>query len=1670
MFSLIAVLGASLTTLAGPAFWSEDEFFGTQTVYRLKYFDRPGVKAVMIKASPYHEAETRVFALYGLPEGASPSNRVPGVVCVHGGLGTAHEEWVRLWNSRGYAAIAMDNCGGLPVKGMESPYTFYRGDLGWLRHRYSGPIGWGGWDRVMKDAPEEQWTYHAVGAVLRSHSFLRSLPEVDASRIGITGISWGGYLTCLAASVDGRFAWAAPVYGCGRYDLCDLMRSRGGSMTPEARAKWLSLWDPSVYLRRANCPFLWVTGNRDFAYPLNAVTGSADLIPRPVAFSVIPDMVHGQEEGAAPEEIRAFADSVVRGGKDVVRFTVPRTEGGFFETTLAAAGREIAQAFLLVTSDRTERWQDRNWRKVATAVPADGKVRLALPRDWTAAVFTIVTADGLHFSTKPVFPDEIAYVGHGTATDGVYRAAGPFAGGRIYHLAFEAQPATGAAATSEAGFGEFDTPNAGNYTFTLETGGWTPCAVAMRMADETSALPKRIRLGGYAKASLRFRNPEVREVKARYRAVKGLTLGHDEWVDGDTYHHVMRLCAPVGNVSRALVSVKDAYYNVYRWWLFPGGTLTYRYALDGRAFRSAKLAVPCTHYTRGEAAVEASVDGAAWTELGRVTRSGESFFDLPAAFFPAKEVFVRYRALGDSSLQIGSAEFEAKVDGKRVRAFGRTELVDAESGETLDVGREPFAAREDFGTRLPGGKDGVRLWSASSGWKVMRTRDVPVMARETLRVSASANEAEAVQLVVRADRPLRDVRVAATRLADDGGAELPASSVDVLRVGYVKVTTPTDTLGTPGLWPDPLPPQDGTPLDVASGENQPFWVRVKPPKGTRRGLYRGTLRVTAAGGFATETPFEVEVFGFEFPDEVTCLTSFGYKPERSIDIYHGVKTPAERAELLDKYLAALGDAHLAPNQLPYFDWKVTWKASPDGDKAKAEPVFDWDAWDAAMERIFAKHHFNAFRVPVVGLGHACLQDSGFAGESGAPSINGVPETDPAYDVLMAKYYGEIVRHLTAKGWLDKAYFYWFDEPSEGDYPAVQKGMAKLKKYAPGIRRIITEELEPGLFGGANVWVPTPARQHSPYAAERRKAGDEFWWYVCCGPHTPYVGEFIDHPGVDLRTWLWQTWDEGVTGVLIWETTWWTDKDAYPDRPQNPYRDPMSWASRQNGRKLAWGNGDGRFLYPPLAAADGRPAKPVLEGPVGCQRLEMLRDGLEDYEYFVILKRLLGERGGSLPAWERAAFENLLKVPSAVSRSLVDYNCDPIAMEVHRKALARAIERLSGTRPPEAACAIQRRIDDCANRGGGRVTLGPGTHDAGCLTLRSGVELHLEKGAVLRAPATMAGYPQREAAGADLLLAPRYNSAAFIFAEGATNVAITGEGTIDANGNGFVEPVPRTAWGWRFRRVKGRTPPRVVWLLGCRDVRIEGVTMVNQPAGWSYWISDCDNVLVDGITIDANVAYPNNDGVHVNSSRDVVVRNSRIECGDDSIVMRANNVTLAENKVCERVVVSNCTLRSYANGIRIGWINDGTIRNGLFKDIRIHKSTNGVGLVLPGIGAPSDVGREPTRIENLTFEDITMDSIYFHPVVCRVNPGPDTWFDAITGVTFRNVRARGLDLPKVAAPPDKAPAPFVCENCDFQMLPPDQIDCAGETWPSPERAAGAHSPRRTTVIAPDGDCR
>ena len=344
---------------------------------------------------------------------------------------------------------------------------------------------------------------------------------------------------------------------------------------------------------------------------------------------------------------------------------------------------------------------------------------------------------------------------------------------------------------------------------------------------------------------------------------------------------------------------------------------------------------------------------------------------------------------------------------------------------------------------------------------------------------------------------------------------------------------------------------------------------------------------------------------------------------------------------------------------------------PAVEREKLQVALDFTAWDKAMERAIDGCHFNSFRLSIPGMGGGTFH------ARREPELLGFGENTPHYKAMFRSYCSQIQEHLRQKGWLDEAFVYWFDEPAPKDYAFVNNGFAKLKAAAPGITRMLTEQVEPALVGGPDIWCPVSHHYEHESAEKRRQHGEKFWWYVCTGPKAPYCTLFIDHPGTELRVWLWQTWQRRIAGILVWQSNYWTSSAAYPDadHPQNPYADPMGWRSGYStpkGEKRPWGNGDGRFIYPPLAAAEGRPNSPVLEGPVDSIRWEMLRDGIEDYEYFTMLRRLVEAKANKLDAGQKEQYAALLDVPDEVTTDMTTFTKDPAPMEKRRDQVARAI--------------------------------------------------------------------------------------------------------------------------------------------------------------------------------------------------------------------------------------------------------------------------------------------------------------------------------------------------------------------------------------------------------------
>ncbi len=139
----------------------------------------------------------------------------------------------------------------------------------------------------------DDWPYHAVASVMRAHSVLRNMQDVDANRTAVTGISWGGYTTCLVASLDDRFKAAVPVYGCGYLFEGESVQKPAIDKLGERRQAWIDTYDPSAVLSRCRVPILFVNGTNDIHYPLDSYQKSFDCVPGFKQMRIEIEMRHG---------------------------------------------------------------------------------------------------------------------------------------------------------------------------------------------------------------------------------------------------------------------------------------------------------------------------------------------------------------------------------------------------------------------------------------------------------------------------------------------------------------------------------------------------------------------------------------------------------------------------------------------------------------------------------------------------------------------------------------------------------------------------------------------------------------------------------------------------------------------------------------------------------------------------------------------------------------------------------------------------------------------------------------------------------------------------------------------------------------------------------------------------------------------------------------------------------------------------------------------------------------------------------------------------------------------------------------------------------------------------------------------------------------------------------
>ncbi|MEN8248181.1 MAG: DUF4091 domain-containing protein [Bacteroidota bacterium] len=323
---------------------------------------------------------------------------------------------------------------------------------------------------------------------------------------------------------------------------------------------------------------------------------------------------------------------------------------------------------------------------------------------------------------------------------------------------------------------------------------------------------------------------------------------------------------------------------------------------------------------------------------------------------------------------------------------------------------------------------------------------------------------------------------------------------------------------------------------------------------------------------------------------------------------------------------------------------------------------DFKEFDKAGKKYLDELGFNVFHLPLEGMpsGTYFSQNQGL--------LYGFAQGTVEYDYLMGKYLSIVQDHLETKGWLGKEYVYWFDEPAKENYPFVREGMEILHRSAPKLTRFITEHQPgPDIMDITDISCTVVGRLDPEIIKDLTAQGKEFWSYVCCCPKAPYLTSFIDHDAINMRMWLWLSYKYQMKGILVWSAVYWNSITASPKgHLQNPWQDPIVYEvgyGRPYGKQAVWSNGDGRFFYPPNRNPNDRSIK-YFNDPIPSLRLETLRDGMEDYEYLLLLERVAGDSSIQNKKLAKKALR-LLSLPDSLVTGQKVYNKDPQVLIQYR---------------------------------------------------------------------------------------------------------------------------------------------------------------------------------------------------------------------------------------------------------------------------------------------------------------------------------------------------------------------------------------------------------------------
>ena len=510
-----------------------------------------------------------------------------------------------------------------------------------------------------------------------------------------------------------------------------------------------------------------------------------------------------------------------------------------------------------------------------------------------------------------------------------------------------------------------------------------------------------------------------------------------------------------------------------------------------------------------------------------------------------------------------------------------------------------------------------------------------------VQISAARNEWEGFQLVVAAgDEQLTQMTVELTDFAGPDGAVIPSSQAEFFLEYYVETEIPSPCeplLGLPdcggypqyrrdpGRYPDALVPffdpyaddhkPVAIPFDIPAGDLQTVFVDLHVPAHTAPGDYSAELTVTSAGDTIAQVPVQLTVWDFEIPAQRRVTTSYGLVFSYIKRYHGGPDGPDEEAE----------KAYIRNYELAFHKHRVdleNMRATPpiEADEQGQLLPIDFTEFDAEL----APRVDGSYYPDGIGINRLALKKLG-------PGKSQHDLTDEEF-AEAARIVGE---HLQEKGWLQHIYLYSLDEPwafdkwAEGSFDKIAHdvGLLHSKTDAWHGTVMVTGPWNSALDQHVDIWCPDTVMYGGDYYgpgaypgaqkyAQLKEAGRELWFYVCRINVPPFLGYDVDTKiGYEPRLLKWQAWAEGAAGFLFWTTNYWNNDDPWHTLVKFPKKF-VSEADR---------HGNGILIYPGdhngTKAPTGSPDWVSIDGPVMSYRFKQIRDGLEDWEMFLLAEDL-----------------------------------------------------------------------------------------------------------------------------------------------------------------------------------------------------------------------------------------------------------------------------------------------------------------------------------------------------------------------------------------------------------------------------------------------------------------